>query len=257
VSTLTIHPLDDHGVARISLASGGGNPLTPEVLEALSVALDHLEVNPPRAFVLDGGTGKLFSGGFDVVRIAPYDRDALNAFFGSFMRSLMRIITLPCPTVVAVHSAAIAGGFILCNGFDFRVVGTNPRIRLGLSEVNLGIAVPAGTQQIVAERTSQQFARRISMTGTLFDPTTALAAGWADELADDPQARALAFAAELARKPGDAVAVTKSFRSGDIARRVHAEEEAHMDEFLDSWMSDAGQAGLKMLVAKLTAPKGA
>ncbi|GEM_PF-1627303 len=256
MSILTIHPLTEHGVARLSLASGGGNPLTPEVLEALSKALDHLEANPPRAFVLDGGTGKLFSGGFDVVRIAPYGRDELNAFFGSFMRSLMRIITLPCPTVVAVHSTAIAGGFILCNGFDFRVVGTSSRIRMGLSEVNLGIAVPAGTQQIVAERSSQQFARRISMTGTLVDPQAALAAGWADELADDPQARALAFATELARKPGDAVAVTKGFRAGGIARRVQAEEEAYMSDFLDSWMSDAGQAGLKMLVAKLTAPRG-
>lgn len=256
MSNLTITSLD-HGVVRISLASGGGNPLTPELLDELTAALDTLEATPPRALVLDGGTGKLFSGGFDVVRIAPYDRDALHAFFSNFTRSLERIITLPCPTVVAVHSACIAGGFILCNGFDFRVVGTNPRIRMGLSEVNLGIGVPAGTQQIVTERTSQQFARRISMTGNLFDPATALAAGWADELAEDPQARAIAFATELARKPGDGVAVTKQFRASGIARRVHEADAKHMSTFLDSWMSDAGQAGLKMLVAKLTAPKRA
>jgi len=254
VSNLQIQKLE-HGVVRMSLASGGGNPLTPELLDELSAALDALEAEPPRAFVLDGGTGKLFSGGFDVVRIAPYDRDELNRFFGGFTRSVLRIITLPCPTLVAVHSAAVAGGFILCNAFDLRIVGDNPRIKLGLSEVDLGIAVPAGTQTLLAERSSPQFARRVALTATLFDPETARSEGWADELSGDPQARALEWATALARKPGDAVATTKRFHAGRVAAASHAADEEWMSEFLDSWMSPAGQAGLQALVAKLTAPR--
>lgn len=256
MSLLTIQTLD-HGVVHISLASGGGNPLSPELLDELEAALDRLEADVPRALVLDGGAGKLFSGGFDVVRIAPYDRETLHRFFAGFTRSLLRMITLPCPTVVGIHSAAVAAGFILCNAFDFRVVGTNPRIRMGLSEVNLGIAVPAGTMQLVADRSTPAFAQRISMTGRLVSSAEAHAAGWADELADDPQARAVELATELARKPGSAVAVTKSFRAPIVARNMTREDELHMGTFLDSWMSPAGQAGLKALVAKLTAPRTA
>jgi enoyl-CoA hydratase/carnithine racemase len=254
VSSLKLQYIEP-GVMRMSLASGGGNPLTPELLDELESALDDMEADPPRAFVLDGGDGKLFSGGFDVPRIAPYGREEVKSFFSGFTRSVLRIITLPCPTLVAIHSAAIAGGFILCNAFDLRIVGSDPRIKMGLSEVMLGIAVPAGTQQIVSERTSQQFARRIAMTAQLFGPETALASGFADELADDPQARAVEAAIQLASLPGEAVAVTKMFRAEGIAARMRAEDEAHMDEFLNSWMSPAGQAGLRALVAKLTKPK--
>ena len=54
------------------------------------------------------------------------------------------------------------------------------------------------------------------------DPETARSEGWADELSGDPQARALEWATALARKPGDAVATTKSFHAGRVAADVES-----------------------------------
>ncbi|MGM0576627.1 MAG: enoyl-CoA hydratase/isomerase family protein [Myxococcota bacterium] len=240
----------DGGVVRLSLASGGGNPLTPELLAHFRELLDELEARPPRALVLDGGRGKLFSGGFDVPTIAGYDRAQLSEFFGGFLEIMRRLVVLPAPTIAGIHASAIAGGFILSLACDFRVV-EKVGLRLGLTEVDLGIAVPAGTQVILADRTSLEASRRMCMFGTLLAPDEAQRIGYADELHVDARARALELASFLARKPGDAVAVTKSFTAHAVAARMKAADDEHMDAFLDSWLSDVGQAALRKLAEKL------
>ncbi len=241
----------ESGVARLSLNSGSGNPLTPGALDALTEALDGLYADLPTALVIDGGEGKLFSGGFDVPTIAGYGRDELKVFFGKFLTSCSRIILFPKPTVCAVHSTAIAGGFILSLSTDFRVVG-NGRLKLGLSEADLGIAVPAGTQQLLSERIGAQAARRMSYTGKLIGPDEAHRLGYADLLAEDAQAEAMVLAGQLAAKPGDGVNVGRSFQNIDIEARFQAAEARFMDAFLDSWLSPEASACLKGLAAKLS-----
>ncbi|MCB9787835.1 MAG: enoyl-CoA hydratase/isomerase family protein [Deltaproteobacteria bacterium] len=243
---------EDHdGVVRLSLASGTGNPLTPELLAELRGAIAELGERPPRALVLDGGAGKLFSGGFDVPTIATYDRPALSAFFGGFLTIVDRLLVLPCPTVVAIHGSAIAGGFILSLAFDLRVVQRGP-LKLGLSEVDLGIAVPAGTQVLLAERTSPQAARRLSLTGQYIDAEEAARLGYCDRLVDDARAEALTLARALADKPGDGAAVTRSFLAEELRQRVAAADAAFLEPFLDTWLSPPAQACLRALAARLT-----
>ena len=82
------------------------------------------------------------------------------------MSIIDRMIRLPTPTLVAIHSHALAGGFILALSCDFRIGPTRP-VKLGLNEVDLGVAVPAGTQVMLAERTSPQIAKRLSNFGLL------------------------------------------------------------------------------------------
>jgi enoyl-CoA hydratase/carnithine racemase len=243
---------EDHdGVVRLRLASGTGNPLTPELLSELRDATAELHARPPRALVLDGGAGKLFSGGFDVPTIATYDRPALSAFFGGFLTLVDRLLVLPCPTVVAIHGSAIAGGFILSLAFDLRVVARGP-LKLGLSEVDLGIAVPAGTQVLLAERTSPQVARRLSVTGDTIGAEEAARLGYADFLAEDAQAEALALAQKLAQKPGAGAMVTRTFSAEALRQRVAAADAAFLEPFLDTWLSPPAQHCLKTLAARLT-----
>ncbi len=239
------------GITRLSLASGTGNPLTPEILAELRQAVADLHARPPRALVLDGGAGKLFSGGFDVPTIATYDRPALSAFFGGFLTIVDRLLVLPCPTVVAIHGSAIAGGFILSLAFDLRVVQRGS-LKLGLSEVDLGIAVPAGTQVLLAERTSPQVARRLSLTGEYIGADEAARVGYADYLVDDAQAEALALATRLAAKPGAGASETRGFHAEALRQRVAAADAEFLEPFLDTWLSPPAQARLRALAARLT-----
>lgn len=245
----------DHGVVRLSLCNGGGNALSPALLEELGGALRELEAAPPRALLLDGGEAKLFSGGFDLPTIHAWDRPRMRGFMKGFTEALASVLRLQAPTVVAIHSHALAGGFILSLAFDLRVVERRQRLKLGLNEVDLGVAVPAGTQVLLAARTSPQLALRLSTCGQLFGAEEAERFGYADELVDDARARGLELATALARKPGAGAAVTPTFSNPGLLARMEAADQAHFETFLDTWFGDVAQGALRQVVARLTGGK--
>ncbi len=239
------------GVTRLRLSSGSGNALGPAAVDALATHVAALLEAPPRALLLDGGAGKIFSGGFDLTVIADFERAELAAFFSRYMEAIEGILRLDCPSVAAIHGSAIAGGFILSLAPDLRVVQRG-RLKLGLSEVDLGVAVPWGAQVLLAERTRPQLARYYSVTAELFGPEEARRIGYADVLADDAQAEALALSQRLAATPGRAAAVCRGFEASGLADRVMAATLEGEGGFLDTWFSPEGQASLKGLAARLS-----
>ena len=240
----------DDGVVVLTLNSGSGNPLSPELVSELSRVTLELSEAPPRAVVIGAGDSKVFSAGFDLPAVGDYDPEHLTAFFEGFLGVVDRLLRLPCPVIAAVGGHAIAGGFILTLACDFRVVGTG-RKKLGLSEVDLGAAVPAGAQLLLAERTSSQAARYLCQTGNLIGPDEAHRIGYADELADTPNERALELARSLAAKPGHAVGTTKLLHGSALADRVRSADERGMEPFLATWFSTEAQTSIAALVKRL------
>ena len=242
----------ENGLGKLTLNNGSGNPITTDLLEELHTQLRQLTQNPPRSLILDAGESPIFSGGFALPVIASWNRSQIREFFGLFLDTLHSLLLLPCPTIGAIGGHAIAGGFILSLGCDFRVVKSSG-IKLGLSEVDLGVAVPAGTQVLFEERTSPQAALRFAMFGELFDSETALKIGYALSADVEPLKKAIELANRLANKPGHGTQVTKLFRAEALSARVRAADEAGMERFLDSWFSEIGQARIQALAAKLSA----
>jgi len=239
-----------NGIARLSLNSGSGNPMTPDFLDELNQRLQALSKTPPRALILDAGDSKIFSGGFALPVIAPWNRDQISSFFANFLDALHHLLLLPCPTFCALNGHAIAGGFILSLGCDFRVVRSG-NLKLGLSEVDLGVAVPLGTQVLFAERTSNHAALKYSMTGHLFNSDTALETGYAVAIAENACDKAVELATALAQKPGKGVADTKLLYATELSRRVREADEKGLGRFLDSWFSESGQKNIQALAKKL------
>lgn len=254
MSVLRVESFDDGQVVRLSLASGRGNPLTPELVEALHQQIQALTAAPPRAVVLDGGGASIFSGGFSLPHIARWDRPKIDAFFRTFMECVFGLMELPCPVVAGMAGHAIAGGFILSLAADFRIVGDSG-LKFGLSEVDLGIAVPAGTLALLSARVGRQNTLQMAAGGVLIIPQEARQIGYADELAVDPEARALRLARRLAAKPGRGVGVTSMLFNRPIVAEMRAAEETGMEIFLDTWFSDAGQAAIHALADRLSGKK--
>jgi len=240
----------DTGVVVLTLSSGSGNPLSPGLVSDLSTAMVELSADPPRAVVLGAGASKVFSAGFDLPTVGEYDPEHLTAFFEGFLGVVDRLLRLPCPIVAAVGGHAIAGGFILSLACDFRIVSSG-RMKLGLSEVDLGAAVPAGAQVLLAERTSPQVSRYLCQTASLIGPDEAFRVGYADELAEDANERALELATSLATKPGTAVGATKLLLGSELADRVQAADRVGMEPFLATWFSPEAQTAIAGLVRKL------
>ncbi len=253
MSNIKIDKTED-GICRLSLASGRGNPLTPDLLDELDAALKHLVASPPAALILDGDGSKIFSGGFALPIIASWPRDRMRNFFGKFLSCVEKVLVLPCPTICAIEGHAIAGGFILSLATDLRIVGSG-NLKFGLSEVDLGVAVPSGARVLLGFRTSRQTALKLCMSGRLFSPDEAVRNGFADEIAENPLERALELAASLAGKPGNGSGVTSGLDGQEVWSEMKKADDRDMDAFLDTWYSVEAQKAIHALASKLSGGK--
>ena len=240
----------DHGVERISLNSGRGNPLTPELIADLNAVLDELNMSPPRALVLDADGARIFSAGFALPVIWNWNRERLWDFFSGFVDIVHKLLALPCPSVAAIEGHAIAGGFILSLATDFRVVGAG-KLKLGLSEVDLGAAVPPDTQRLLAARTSEAQALWLSTTGELMTPEEALRCNYARILSESPLDDAIALATKLAQKPGCGASVNRQLFNHTISEEMKRAAE-RTGTFLDTWFSAEGQTHIAAMAARLS-----
>ncbi|HEY2946164.1 MAG TPA: hypothetical protein VGN09_27270, partial [Vicinamibacteria bacterium] len=92
------------------------------------------------------------------------------------------------------------------------------------------------------------------LLGRNFADEEALAAGLADELADQGsfEATCLSRLQEFAEKDPYSLAVTKTYLRAEALRQMKAEDPAAAAEWLDGWFSPGTQARLRATVASLT-----
>ena len=161
---------------------------------------------------------------------------------------------LPCVTVTALEGSAVAAGFIISLATDFRVV-KDEGIKMGLPEVNMGVALPAGARVLFGMRTSFQQALQYSLNGELFDPKTAKDIGYATKLSSEPLKDALEFVHYFARKPGNGVGATKAMAGQDLIDAMKKADDAFMEDFLDTWFSEVGQNAVQAQAERLNQSK--
>lgn len=241
----------DNGITRLVISSGRGNPLTPAVVQKLNEAMDQLLLSPPKALIIDAAGSPIFSGGFALPIIASWDREQLSTFFSQFLDILHKILAISAPTITVLEGHAIAGGFILSLSTDFRIIGMG-KAKYGLSEVNLGVSVPAGAGVLFEWRTSPKDALALSTTGELISGQKALDIGYAHYRSENPMECAMELAKTLVQKPGFGVAKTRQFFNHRISKAMREADTLFMEEFLDTWFSEEGQKCIQTLAQKLS-----
>ena len=129
------------------------NVLTAQVWADFEAALDVLADRTDLAgLVLASAKPGIFIAGADLKLLAdapgPHD-PAVRAFIDHGLRTLDKLETLLFPTCAAIDGAALGGGLEVALACDYRVVGANPKVALGLPEVKLGL-IPGwgGTQRL-------------------------------------------------------------------------------------------------------------
>jgi enoyl-CoA hydratase len=196
-------------VAVLRMEHGKVNALDFELLEELSARLDELESSGAAAMVLTG-SGSTFSAGVDLFRLLDGGPGYLERFLPALTGAFLRLFTFPRPAVAAVNGHAIAGGCILALACDHRILAAGPG-RVGVTELQVGVAVPALALEIVRAALPPHHAQEAILTGRTYSAAEALARGFADELAapEDVLDRACAIAAELGAIPRRTFALTK------------------------------------------------
>ncbi|MCB9687039.1 MAG: enoyl-CoA hydratase/isomerase family protein [Alphaproteobacteria bacterium] len=184
------------------------------------------------------GSGDAFSAGLDLKEVASLDLDGMDRFLRRLQDLLLELYLYPGPTVACVNGHAIAGGCLVALVCDHRVGARNPRARIGLNEVALGLRFPPVLLQIAAARVAR--VEEVVLGSKLHDPENALRLGLLDELADDAMAveRAEQVLKYLESLPREAYAAAKRDLRARHAVMDHEANRAFLEEVLPVWTSD-------------------
>jgi len=229
----------------VTLGGPGKNALGTTVMQRTLAAL-HAAGGAPLVLV---GDGDAFSAGLDLKEVASLDRPGMERFLGLLEDLVSTLFAYPGPTVACVNGHAIAGGCVLALCCDHRVAGADPRIRIGLNEVALGVPFPPRTLAAVVFRVPPRSRDEVLLGAELHAPDAALRLGLIDETSADPLARARERAAFLAKHPPEAYAATKRTLRTALVEQSPVHSRHLLDETVPAWCAPAVRARLLAALA--------
>ncbi len=242
-----------HGPVReIRLARPPANAINPELIEALSAALEDAGQSA-EAVVVSGRDG-MFSAGLDVPQLVDLDRAQMLSFWHSFIRTTRQIAAMPVPTVFALNGHAPAGGIVLALFADYRIMPRGP-FKTGLNEVQVGLVIPPQVHRVLTRLIGAHRTERICVAGEMMEAQKALEIGLVDELAEDPQrvvTRAIEWCQELLALPRRPMLLTRTMARADLQGMFEDTDSASVDQFIGIWFEESSQRALRQLVARLT-----
>ncbi|MEU1546793.1 enoyl-CoA hydratase/isomerase family protein [Nocardia sp. NPDC005745] len=176
--------------------------------ESLIEHIAALEQAPPRA-VLVRAEGPVVCGGADVTAFEDLDAVAAEQLWRDLLsRIVVPLETLPCPVVFAAHALTLTAAVEIALACDLIVA--NPRAQLGFVETVVALVPSMGGIQRLAARAGAGRARKMVMTGDLYDAATLHDWGVIDVLAEDTDRAARALTERLADGGTRAHAATKT-----------------------------------------------
>jgi enoyl-CoA hydratase len=238
-------------VTVLRMTHGKANAIDLELLAALSSHLHRLRETP--AVVLTG-TGTIFSAGVDLFRVVDGGRAYLDRFLPALRKTFNELMAFPRPLVAAVNGHAIAGGCILVETADHRVM-TSGTGRIGLTELLVGVPFPVDAIEIVRLATGgRPLSRLVNLAETVPGPA-AIERGLVDELAEPDQvlARAVEVATRLAAVPPRSFELVKRELRAPFWDALES-RSIHFDSEVDAaWKSEAALRAITAYLESLRA----
>ena len=168
------------GVALLTMANGKVNAFSHDMIAQFNAALDQVE--EAKVPVVIAGNEKMFSGGFDlkVMQSGPENAIALVTEGSKLTR---RLLAFPTPVISACTGHAVAKGAFVLLCSDYCVGATGP-FKIGLNEVAIGITMHYAGIAMAKHGVDDRFLNRSLYLAEMFDPETAVAAGFLDQLVE-------------------------------------------------------------------------
>ena len=190
MSELITYHLED-GIATLTLNNGKVNAISPDVVAAFNAALDRAAED--RAVVIITGQPGILSGGYDlkVMTASPQAAVALVTAGSTLAR---RMLSHPFPIIVACPGHAVAKGAFLLLSADYRI-GVEGPFSIGLNEVQIGMTMHHAGIELARDRLSLAAFQRSVINAEMFDPASAVNAGFLDKVVPAGQLAEAALAA--------------------------------------------------------------
>ena len=201
---------DVDGVATLTLNRGDRlNPLSSEMIAALTAELKALDGDTAVRAVVITGAGRGFCAGHDMKEIHAHPDVAWQqGLFDACAAMMLAIVRLPQPVIARVHGVAAAAGCQLVSMCDLAVAV--PEAKFALSGIHNGLfcSTPAVG---VARNINRKRAMEMLVTGDLIDADTARAWGLVNRVvpAEALDAEIAKLTAAIKAKSGAAIALGK------------------------------------------------
>ena len=165
------------------------NVMTPAFNDELSETIERVASDKAIAGAVITSAKDSFFAGADLKWLLTefrYDLAAAEVLrkHSTVNRFLRRLETCGKPFVAAINGTALGGGLEICLACHHRVAARNPRSRLGLPEVRVGLLPGGGGTQRLPRMIGVKAALELLTTGKHLTPDEALELGVIDLLAD-------------------------------------------------------------------------
>lgn len=238
------------GVASITLnAPQRRNALTPEMADEFVDVLDHVGADVSIGAVVVRGEGLGFCAGAELSGMTGIMQDpsesvnyrAIERIYGAFVR----LGEMPCPSIAAVHGAAVGAGVNLMLAADVRIVTHDARILSGF--YRLGVHPGGGFLSRMARATSYESTVALSLLEEEIDGNRAVEVGLAWKAV--PEVDLISFAMERARYAA---------KDPELAREIHRTLRSTTEPQIIGWSAalQAERAPQLWSMRRLAARKG-
>lgn len=194
------------------------NALDPAMFQAIIAAGEELaETKGIRAVVLSG-EGRSFCAGLDMASMAGGGASASGGIksltdrthgnSNDFQQVAMLWRKLAVPVIAAVHGVCFGGGLQIASGADIRVVA--PDARMAVMEMKWGLIPDMGGYALWRGLVRDDILRELTYTNREFTGAEALRLGFATYVDDNPYAKAMSIAHEIANRNPEAMREAKA-----------------------------------------------
>ena len=165
------------------------NTMNSDFREAILAIADRIEteIDSISGVIYASAKSTFFAGG-DLKELIQVEKENAAEFFQMVEKikaPLRKIETQGIPVVAAINGAALGGGFEICLASHHRIAINNPKLKVGLPEVSLGLLPGGGGVARMVRLLGLEAAFPFLMEGKQVNPEKALKAGLIHELADD------------------------------------------------------------------------
>ena len=179
---------DADGIVTVTMNMDGPvNSMNKEFGLLYSDMVNKLEAEEGlKGVILTSGKETFFAGG-DLKRLVAVEPDHLQDLFDDvegMKADMRRLEKLPVPVVAAINGAALGGGYELCLASNYRIAADNPKSKIGLPEVTLGLLPGGGGVVRLTWLLGLEAAMPFLLEGKQLAPAASLKAGLVHEVVE-------------------------------------------------------------------------
>jgi enoyl-CoA hydratase/carnithine racemase len=229
----------------LTLTAPGKNALGTELMTWLVNELKAAKGEP----IFLTGAGDAFCAGLNLKEVAALNETTMVAFLDVLEEMVDVLYNYPGPVVAWINGHAIAGGCVVALACDHRLLKNDPKLRMGLNEVQIGLQFPPKTWKLVTHRIATRARDRVILEGGLYSAEQALKLGLVDEILESED-EARAYADNVAKAPAAAYAIAKKNLRGGVLDLSNEDRAAFIAEVLPRWCAPELKAKIAGMLKK-------